>query len=90
MAETDYEKVIRQLSFEYDKQGRVGHDNLLASLEGALGSSSYQILRRVVLEEYIEQRDPSNRLFGAFPEWDIRDLTVKCRRLDSSVSSSLQ
>ena len=86
----DYEKTIRQLSFAYDKKGRVGHDQLLDSLKGEIEEFPYQILRKIVLEDYLERRGPSNRLFGPFPEWDIRDLTLRCNNLENSSNIPLQ
>jgi hypothetical protein len=78
---TDYEQVIRSLSSAYDRRGRAYHDEFFSSLKGEIEDIPYQILKRVVIEEYLDKRG-ANRLFGAFPEWDINSLMDKCKNLE--------
>jgi len=89
MENFNYEEIIRQLSSAYDRRGRVAHDDLLVSLRKEIGDSPYKILKKVIIEEYLDKKG-ANRLFGAFPEWDLPGLIKKCQDLEASSSNLLR
>lgn len=90
MAGINYKEIILNLSSAYERRGRVGHDELLDSLKSGMTESSYKILNRVVLKEYIETRGADNRIFGAFSEWDIESLVKKCQESEDSLNIPLR
>lgn len=89
MKKIDYELLIRQLSLAYEQKGRVYHDEILYSLKKTIPETNYNILKKVVLSDYIEKRNANIRIFGAFPERDIRLLALKCKNLESSINTAL-
>jgi hypothetical protein len=89
MKKIDYEQLIRQLSLTYEQKGRIHHDEVLDSLKDTIPKTNYDILKKVVLLDYIEKRDANTRIFGAFPERDIRFLAVKCKNLENSINTVL-
>jgi hypothetical protein len=89
MNESDYEGMIRSLSSAYETRNRVGHDTLLASFKGQIPETQHQILTNVI-GGYFAGRNANNRLFGAFPERDIRELTKKCNELEASFNIPLR
>jgi hypothetical protein len=90
MKHIDYEELIRQLSSAYEQKGRVHHDEVLDSLKETIPENNYEILKKVVLLDYVEKRNANTRIFGAFPEWDIRFLAIKCNNLENSINILLQ
>ena len=89
MEKFNYEEKIRQLSSAYDKRGRVAHDELLDSLRKEIGESPYKILNKVIIEDYLDKKG-ANRLFGAFPEWELPGLIKKCQDLEDSFNKPLR
>jgi hypothetical protein len=89
MKHIDYELLIRQLSYAYEQKGRVYHDEVLDSLKEKIPKKNYNILKKVVLSDYIEKRDVNIRIFGAFSERDIRFLAIRCKNLENSINIPL-
>ena len=87
---TNYEKIIRDLSSAYEQRGGTGHDELFIFLKNETEEFSYEILKKVVLDDYLGKRGANERLFGAFPKGDIRDLTLKCNNSEVSSNRHLQ